>query len=314
MESGLLKPSSDFVFANLFGVEKHKQVLVCLLNAILDGKPRIKSITLLNPQHKKQRNDGKTTTLDIEAVTDNDTIVDIEIQCKRDGNLVNRAIYHQSRLMKDELDAGQSYDSCPNIISIWLTDYHETNRIHHTHEAVYMFKANPFDDIEIASEKTRVFIIELPKVNLKHASVNDMFSVWMYFLKNPELIPSEFLTKVPEVNEALEELKLLSANEEFRTQYRAHIKAQNDRISREANAEARGKEEGKQEGIALGKEEGKQEGIALGKEEGIAIGEERGIALGIKETARAMLAEGLPPETVSRCTKLSIEGVKALQK
>ncbi|MDR2067533.1 MAG: Rpn family recombination-promoting nuclease/putative transposase, partial [Holosporaceae bacterium] len=65
--SGLLKPSSDFVFANLFGAEKHKRVLICLLNAILQGKPHIKSITLLNPQHKKQREDGKSTTLDIEA-------------------------------------------------------------------------------------------------------------------------------------------------------------------------------------------------------------------------------------------------------
>ncbi|MDR2782221.1 MAG: Rpn family recombination-promoting nuclease/putative transposase, partial [Holosporaceae bacterium] len=36
---GLLNPSSDFVFANLFGAEKHKKVLMCLLNAILQGKP-----------------------------------------------------------------------------------------------------------------------------------------------------------------------------------------------------------------------------------------------------------------------------------
>ena len=50
--NGLLKPSSDFVFANLFGVEKHKKALICLLNAILKGKQHIESITLLNPQHK----------------------------------------------------------------------------------------------------------------------------------------------------------------------------------------------------------------------------------------------------------------------
>ena len=243
--SGLLKPSSDFVFANLFGVEKHKKALICLLNAILKGKPTIKSITLLNPQHKKQRKDGKSTTLDIEAVTDNESIVDIEIQCKRDGNLVNRAFYHQSRLIKDELDEVQSYDSSPDIISIWLTDYHETQRQHHTHEAVYMFKANHLDGIEIASEKTRIFVIELPKVDLRKATIKDMFSVWMFFLKNPELIPEEFIKEVPEVHEAFEELKVMSMNKEFRAAYNAHVKAQNDRRSREANAEARGREEGR---------------------------------------------------------------------
>jgi hypothetical protein len=87
---------------------------------------------------------------------------------------------------------------------------------------------------------------------VKKATLNDMFSVWMYFLKNPELIPEEFVKRVPEVEEALEELKVLSLNDEFRANYNAHIKAQNDQRSREANA--------------------KEEGIAIGKEEGIAIG------------------------------------------
>jgi predicted transposase/invertase (TIGR01784 family) len=287
--NGLLKPSSDFVFANLFGVDKHKKALICLLNAILKGKPTIKSITLLNPQHKKQRKDGKSTALDIEAVTDNESIVDIEIQCKRDGNLVNRAFYHQTRMMKDELDEGQSYDSCPNIISIWLTDYHETQRQHHTHEAVYMFKANHLDGIEIASEKTRIFVIELPKVDLRKATIKDMFSVWMFFLKNPELIPDEFIKKVPEVHEALEELKVMSINKEFRAAYNAHVKAQNDRRSREANA----------------KEEG--------REEGIAIGEEKGELKKARETAVKLLAMGLHVDQIATATGLSIDEIVRLR-
>ncbi|MDR2399628.1 MAG: Rpn family recombination-promoting nuclease/putative transposase, partial [Endomicrobium sp.] len=230
-------------------------VLVCLLNAILKGKPLISSIRLVNAEHKKRRERGKSATLDIEGVTDKGTLVDIEIQCYRDGNLVNRAVYYQSRMMKEELDEGESYDTHPDIISIWFTDYHETTRQHHTHEAVYMFKANPYDEIAIASEKTRIFIIELPKIDVKKATLNDMFSVWMYFLKNPELIPEEFVKRVPEVEEALEELKVLSLNDEFRANYNAHIKAQNDQRSREANA----KEEGIAKGIAIGKKEGKKE-------------------------------------------------------
>ncbi|MDR2399377.1 MAG: Rpn family recombination-promoting nuclease/putative transposase, partial [Endomicrobium sp.] len=61
---GLLNPSSDYVFKNLFGVEKHKRVLVCLLNAILKGKPLISSIRLVNAEHKKRRERGKSATLD----------------------------------------------------------------------------------------------------------------------------------------------------------------------------------------------------------------------------------------------------------
>ncbi|MDR2396043.1 MAG: Rpn family recombination-promoting nuclease/putative transposase [Endomicrobium sp.] len=55
------------VFKNLFGGEKHKRVLVCLLNAILKGRPLISSIRLVNPEHKKRRKSGKSATLDIEG-------------------------------------------------------------------------------------------------------------------------------------------------------------------------------------------------------------------------------------------------------
>jgi predicted transposase/invertase (TIGR01784 family) len=79
-------------------------------------------------------------------------------------------------------------------------------------------------------------------------------------------------------------------NKDFRASYNAHIKMQNDRISREANA--------KKEGIAIGKEEGKAEGELKGK----------------RETASAMLAEKLPLEIISKCTGLSIDEIKTLQK
>ncbi|MDR2464475.1 MAG: hypothetical protein LBD36_02615, partial [Holosporales bacterium] len=77
------------------------------------------------------------------------------------------------------------------------------------------------------------------------------------------------------------------------------------------------REEGLEEGIAIGKEEGKEEGIAIGKaegkEEGIAIGEAKGKEEGLREAARSMLAAGIPPETVSHCTKLSIEEIAAIK-
>jgi predicted transposase/invertase (TIGR01784 family) len=136
-----------------------------------------------------------------------------------------------------------------------------------------------------------------------------MFSVWMFFLKNPELIPEEFITKVPEVHEALEELKVMSMDDEFRAAYRAHIKAKNDQTSREANAEARGKAEGIAEGISVGKAEGKAEGMA----EGMAVGKAEGIAEGKRETALTLLSMGLSVEQIATATNLSIREIESLK-
>jgi predicted transposase YdaD len=69
-------------------------------------------------------------------------------------------------------------------------------------------------------------------------------------------------------------------------------------------AERKGKAEGLAEGLAEGKAEGKAEGLA----EGLAEGE----AKGKRETAIAMLADGLSVEKISSYTGLSVEEVDAL--
>ena len=63
------------------------------------------------------------------------------------------------------------------------------------------------------------------------------------------------------------------------------------------------------EGRLKGKAEGETEGWAKGKAEGKAEGE----LLGRQETARAMLREGMSPESVARFTRLSLDEIEALK-
>jgi predicted transposase/invertase (TIGR01784 family) len=324
------------VFKNIFGVEKHKRVLICLLNSILKGRPHINDLTFTDKEHKKNKITGRSVTLDIEAVTDNNTLVNIEIQCCKDGNIANRAYFYQSKMMKEEIEEGETFDSIPDIISIWITDYNETKRLYHTSETVPMFKKTPLDEIDVASEKTRIFIIELPKVDLKQANIKDMFLIWMYFLKNPELIPEEFVTKVSEVKEAVDELKYLSGDKEFRLECRARVKRKNSITSRMTRAEQegmekgvklgrkRGKAEGKKEGMELGKErgikkgkrDGMKEGMELGKEKGRKEGEKKGKTEGAHEkaveTAMKLLSRNMSPKDIADITGLSIKEIKRL--
>ncbi|GHT97112.1 hypothetical protein FACS1894126_0450 [Alphaproteobacteria bacterium] len=107
----------------LFGREDHKQPFVSLLNSILDGNPFIQDITLENTDIPKDMEDGKSVRLDIRATTDENTKIQIEIQCQNEGNIVNRAAFGQSKMLPEELHEGDECDSLPNLISIWITNY-----------------------------------------------------------------------------------------------------------------------------------------------------------------------------------------------
>ncbi|MBR1944380.1 MAG: Rpn family recombination-promoting nuclease/putative transposase, partial [Alphaproteobacteria bacterium] len=87
-----LTPTMDFVFKRIFGQDDSKKSLISLLNAILNGNPFIKDVTILNTETQKEDPNSKASRLDIEAVTDTGTIVNVELQCVDTGDLDSRSI------------------------------------------------------------------------------------------------------------------------------------------------------------------------------------------------------------------------------
>ncbi len=67
------------------------------MNAILDGKPYINSVKLEPTEYKKSTPDGKSIRLDIAAVADDGTLLNVEIQCKNEGNVEDRASFYKAR-------------------------------------------------------------------------------------------------------------------------------------------------------------------------------------------------------------------------
>ncbi|GHT92553.1 hypothetical protein FACS1894122_06540 [Alphaproteobacteria bacterium] len=295
-EFDLLPPCNDFVFKNVFGKASHKRALISLLNAILDGNPVIRDITIENSEIPRDFSRGRSIHLDISATSDDSTKLNIEMQCFDAGRIINRSAFHRARRMSAKLKKSEEFDALPNMISIWLANYDETKRNYHTHEALYMFKKTPFDPAEIATDKFRTFIIELPKVDIKQTSIADMFKVWVYFLRNPEKIPAEFLT-IPEVEEAMNELRYVSQDSKVRRKYEEYLKWQNDEINARSHA--------RNEGIAIGEERGLTKGMMEGRKEGRMEGK--------RETALTMLSDDMSIASISKYTGLSLSEIESLK-
>ena len=299
---GLMSLKTDIVFKRVFGIESHKRVLVCLLNAILNGKPYIKSVEFDRTELVSDREDGKTVRLDIAATTDSGVNINIEMQCKNTlDNIIDRADFYDAKRQKESIDKGESYSSIPDRILIWITDFTATPRKCCVNEVVQMYKANDSEPVEIASEKMRKFIIELTKLEMIPKSyVSDMFSIWMQFIKDPESIPPEFL-KIPEVKEAMDELQYVSQDKALRAEYEARLKEISDFNAGIANARREEREKAEKEKKQL-EEKAKAE-----KEQLVEKAKAEKI-----ESAKKMLSDGLSMELVSKYSGLSINEVKKL--
>ena len=299
---------SSLVSANLFGKKDHERVLVCLLNSILNGNPHIKSVKLDPTEYKKTSPNGKSIRLDIAATSDDGTILNIEVQCSNEGNIIDRASFYKAKVNRDHLKEGENYSSIPNIISIWICTESETHRKGCCHEIIDMFKDNGIDPIEPASEKMRQIIIELTKTEtISRMFLNKMFAVWMQFIKDPNSIPAEFLS-ISEVQEAMNELQYMSADPQTRAEYDARVKQLNDMRAAQSVKYNEGLAEGEKIGIEKGEKIGIEKGEKIGIEKGKAEGEKNAKI----ETAKNLLKIGLSVEQIVQATGLSIEEVSNL--
>ena len=170
-----------------------------------------------------------------------------------------------------------------------------------------MYKDNGIDPIEIASEKMRHFIIELTKLEATPKSfLNDMFTIWMTFIKDPETIPPEFL-EIPEVKEAMDELTYMSSDPETRAVYDARVRELNDIYSGQTTRYKEGLEEGEKIGI----EKGRAEERAKAEKE---LAEQKAKAEA-KETStvKNLLKLGLSVEQIASATGLTASEIDAIK-
>jgi predicted transposase/invertase (TIGR01784 family) len=95
----LLYSKLDYIFKNIFGIEKNKASLISFLNALLKSAPPIKDLSFDNTDIAKLLGEDKASRLDVKAVCDDGTQIDIEIQCRRTGDISQRAFFYLSRMV-----------------------------------------------------------------------------------------------------------------------------------------------------------------------------------------------------------------------
>ena len=306
----LLPPTSDYVFYNLFGVEENSDCLISLLNAILKNNPYVYSLKLRPTEHKKTIEDGKSIRADILADINNNTIVNIEMQCSNMSNSIDRMLFYQAIHRSRSIDAGTKYTSMPQIISIWIlnsTMYDDLD--HYTHEIKMCLHDGNGMYIRTASEKERIIVIELDKMSKYIESINqqhndnktqtklNMFESWMNFLTNP-LTATDSIDEDNTIHKAFEKLKGMSSNPEIRAEYNQMMRERSELDMR--YDEGRG--DGLKEGIEIGREEGREEGIEIGAKRNSV------------EIAKSLLSMGLTVEQVINVTKLEHKDIIEIQK
>ena len=243
----LLSPKMDFIFKQIFGNEKHPNILISFLNAVLEPRSKVSSVIIKDRVLEKEYITNKYSILDVRAETEKGEKINIEIQRSDQKNIIERSMYHASKMYSEDLLSGEDYSNLKRSICINIIDfnYFEDKRYHRgmVHKDI--------ETNEIISDLIEIHFIELKK--FKKDNIDNMLDCWIEFINNPQskiIREIEFRDNV--VKEAKDELIKISMNDEQRTLYRLREKAMNDEISALNTAKEKGIKEGiKKERINL---------------------------------------------------------------
>ena len=282
-------PKSDVIFKILFGNPKKPELLIDLLNSIIETQTPITHVeikkTELTPEFLGQRG----VRLDVLAQTSENQIINIEIQKHDEHNMINRSMFHWSKLFSGQAVVSERYEDlkrtvCINILNFSIKD---DDRFWHK----YFVKDEETN--ERLTDLLELHFFELTKINKVPTRGSVMF--WLEFINNPESkkIADRYQEKKI-YEEAREAYYRAIADPEVQELLRIRDKAEKDYLDAIARAEDR----------AIKKEQAKAE-----KEKKQL--EEKALKEKI-ESAKTALTMGLSVEQVAKITGLSPEEIQKL--
>ena len=280
---------NDYFVRYLFSDKGSEAILLDFINSImLDSNMKtFVALEILTPFNYKENNEDKETIVDVKCITQNGTVVIIEIQLQGNSRFPERILYYWASNYSKLLKQGEKYDSLTPVISINLLNFNLDDE-DNIHSCYMIYDTN---NKKLLTDHLQIHIVELKKFqyNLLKPDLN----CWLKFFTmkdkdNKEEIMSDLVKEKPIM-------------EEVQRKYNNFIK---DRIMMN--------EYDKRQAYLYGNQIMLEEERRLGKEEGIKEGIEQGEINKAKDIALNLKNMNMSNENISRITGLSIEEINKL--
>lgn len=243
-----LPVTNDYIFKKIFAKRGNESILKDFLIGILEI-PIEKVEVQTEVSLERQLEENKLGRLDIIAILNDNTFVNIEIQVLNPHNFIERSLYYWSGNYYNNLKAGENYSRVKKTIAINILNYE-------------LFEEGPFHEIarlrrdyqtKVLTEKIEMHFIQIPKFLKEKRKTKTKLEQWMQFISQTNQREVELAMKEnKEIKKANEEYQYLTGDEAERRIAFLRDKAIRDEKSMLQGARDEGIEQGiKQEKMQI---------------------------------------------------------------
>lgn len=247
MSDFLMKPKIDYAFKEIMIDEKAR---IGFLSAVLNLDPAdIRKTELLNTSLRKLHEDEKQGILDVRILMNNNTEIDIEIQLSILNVWADRALFYLAKMYTDQIRPGQDYTVFKKCVSISILDF---VLFRDDPEFYSCFHIREDSRQTLYTDKMEFHVLELPKLPPELIDGSSDILLWAKFINCERKEEFDMLAaKNPYIGSAYEHLQVISQDREKRREYEAREKAIRDYNQGILEAEQRGEDRERAQGIKI---------------------------------------------------------------
>ena len=258
-----INPYTDYGFKLLFGTEPNKDFTLELVNALLQGKEVIKSLTLLPNENLGDTKDDRRSVFDVYCENEQGEKIIIEMQKADQQWFKDRSVYYSSFPIRQQGMKGQWRFGLKAVYTIGILDFvfdEDRDDKEYYHHVVKLMDVNKK---EVFYDKLTYIYLEMPKFKKTEDELETMTDKWLYALKNlPRLLDRPAALQERIFKKFFEVAEIGNLPKEEYAKYFESEKIYYDNDGAIRTAEAKGRAEGRAEGLAEGRAEGLAEGVS----------------------------------------------------
>jgi predicted transposase/invertase (TIGR01784 family) len=264
----------------------------------------IKIKNLIESESNKEKESSKSNRVDLLVENSTGELIIIEIQNTTEDDYLQRILFGTSKLVVEHIDAGKEYSNIKRVISVSIVYFDLGEGEDYLYKGTTkFFGINNNDELKLTDKIKKLVLKEnvhdiypnyyIIKVNQFDDIAKNTLDEWVYFLKHEE-VKSGF--KAKGLKEAKKKLDIMKLSDKERRQYDAYDKELRDAASDYATFVTNPI---------------KYEKIL--REEAYKKGEKIWFEKGVIEMVIKMIIHGIPYETISVVSGLSIAEIEKLK-
>ena len=294
---------TDFGFKRIFGTAMNKDLLICFLNSLFNGRQVVKDVSYLNPEHVGDGYTDRKDIFDVYCEGENGEKFIVEIQNAYQAYFKDRSLFYSTFPIREQAPKGNDWDFKINhVYTVALLNFNMYEDAFDKEKTRHHVQLCNTATHKISYDKQEFIYVVLAKFNKTLGELETLYEKWLYALKNLYKLtqrPKELCDKV--FDRLFEEAEIAKFTPQEMREYEASKMAYRDIKNC----------------IDTAKQEGLAEGIELGRKICMAKGMEKGRAEGMNlrslEIARKMLAKGMDEASIMDMTGLTAEEIKLLK-